>query len=357
VPNYFSFATFWRVNSDMGILMRPVLVTGGAGYVGSHACRMLAQSGYLPITLDNLSTGHRWAVKWGPLEIGDIADSTHVASLIERYKPVAVMHFAALSLVGESGAQPARYYGNNVAGTLSLLQAMQAGGVNRFIFSSTCATYGEPESCPIAEDTAQQPINTYGRSKLMVETILKDFAAAYGLRATALRYFNAAGAADADGIGEAHQPETHLIPLVIAAARGERGPVQIFGTDYPTADGTCERDYVHVNDLAGAHVRAVEFLAGQEGFHAFNLGTGRPYSVRQVISAVAAEAGHAVPQQLAPRRVGDPPALYADPRRAREVLGWSATQSALKEIVASAWRWHAAAALTANANAEVRLAV
>jgi len=333
--------------------MRPVLVTGGAGYVGSHACRMLAASGYLPVTLDNLSTGHRWAVKWGPLEIGDLADRPLVNALIGRYKPVAVMHFAALSLVGESASQPARYYGNNVAGTLSLLDAMRENGVTKFIFSSTCATYGDPESCPIAETTAQQPINVYGRSKLMVETILRDYAAAYGLRAVALRYFNAAGAADDDGIGEAHQPETHLIPLLIAAARGERGPVQVFGTDYPTADGTCERDYIHVNDLASAHVRAVDFLDASVGFHAFNLGTGRPYSVRQMMAAVADQAGHPVPHQIAPRRAGDPPALYADPRLARDVLGWQATQSHLENIVGSAWRWHAAGI----PQAEVRLAV
>jgi len=281
-----------------------------------------------------------------------MADHAFVSDLIARYKPVAVMHFAALSLVGESASQPARYYGNNVTGTLSLLEAMRDGGVNKLIFSSTCATYGEPESCPIAESAQQLPINVYGRSKLMIETILKDFAAAYGLRAVALRYFNAAGAADADGIGEAHEPETHLIPLVIAAARGERGPVQVFGTDYPTADGTCERDYIHVDDLGSAHVRAVDFLGTADGFHAFNLGTGQPYSVRQVIAAVAAEAGRPVPHQIAPRRMGDPPALYADPRSARAVLGWHATQSSLENIVASAWRWH-----TAAAKAEMRLAV
>lgn len=331
--------------------MRHVLVTGGAGYVGSHACRILAASGYQPVTLDNLSTGHRWAVKWGPLEVGDIADHKLVTSVIAKYKPVAVMHFAALSLVGESGSLPARYYDNNVSGTLSLLQAMRVGGIDRFIFSSTCATYGQPDQCPIEESTSQQPINTYGRSKLMVETILKDFVSAYGLRATALRYFNAAGAAAEDGIGEAHQPETHLIPLVIEAALGQRGPVQVFGEDYPTADGTCERDYVHVNDLAAAHVRAIDFMEAEAGFHAFNLGTGRPYSVRQVIAAVAAQAGHNVPQVMGARRVGDPPALYADPRRAKDVLGWTATQSSLDEIVASAWRWHAG-----NAR-EVRLAV
>ncbi|WP_368413272.1 UDP-glucose 4-epimerase GalE [Dongia sp.] len=335
----------------MGTLMRHALVTGGAGYVGSHACRILAASGYQPVTLDNLSTGHRWAVKWGPLEVGDIADHGLVTALLTKYRPVAVMHFAALSLVGESGSQPARYYETNVAGTLSLLQAMQRHGLDRFVFSSTCATYGEPNSCPIDEATAQQPINTYGRSKLMVETILADFARAYGLRATALRYFNAAGAADADGIGEAHQPETHLIPLVIAAALGQRGPVQVFGEDYPTADETCERDYVHVNDLATAHVRALEFQDANAGFNAFNLGTGRPYSVRQVIAAVAHQAGRPVPHEMAARRAGDPPALFADPRRAREILGWSATQSSLEEIVASAWRWHVGDAK------EVRLAV
>lgn len=332
-------------------LMRHVLVTGGAGYVGSHACRMLAASGYQPVTLDNLSTGHRWAVKWGPLEVGDIADHKLVTTVFAKYHPVAVMHFAALSLVGESGALPARYYDNNVSGTLSLLQAMRVGGIERFIFSSTCATYGQPDACPIDEDCAQQPINTYGRSKLMVETILKDFVSAYGLRATALRYFNAAGAASEDGIGEAHQPETHLIPLVIEAALGQRGPVQIFGEDYPTADGTCERDYIHVNDLATAHVRALDFMETEAGFHAFNLGTGQPYSVRQVIAAVSAQAGHSVPQLTGARRAGDPQALYADPRRAKEILGWMATQSSLNEIVASAWRWHAG-----NAT-EVRLAV
>ncbi len=330
--------------------MQSVLVTGGAGYVGSHACRMLAASGYLPVTLDNLSTGHQWAVKWGPLEVGDIADREHVAAIIARYKPVAVMHFAALSLVGESATEPARYYENNVSGTLSLLGAMRNAGIERFIFSSTCATYGEPERCPIAEDTKQAPINVYGRSKLMVETILRDFASAYGIRAAALRYFNAAGAADADGIGEAHQPETHLIPLVIAAARGERVPVQVFGTDYPTADGTCERDYIHVDDLATAHVRAISYLGEKPGFHAFNLGTGRPYSVRQVIAAVSEVAGHPVAHQIGPRRPGDPPSLYADPSLARTELGWVASGSSLDAIVASAWRWHASPA-------EVRLAV
>lgn len=336
--------------------MRHVLVTGGAGYVGSHACRMLAKSGYLPVTLDNLTTGHRWAVRWGPLEVGDIADHKLVTMLLAKYQPVAVMHFAALSLVGESGSMPARYYNNNVAGTLSLLQAMHTAGVDRFVFSSTCATYGQPDSCPIRETAPQQPINTYGRSKLMVETILKDFVSAHGLRATALRYFNAAGAVPADGIGEAHPCETHLIPLVIEAALGRRGPVQIFGTDYPTPDGTCQRDYIHVNDLAIAHVQALMRSESQAGFDAFNLGTGRPYSVREVVAAVAAQAGRPVPQQIGARRTGDPAALYADPTRARDALGWSPVESDLADIVGSAWAWHASQQIP-HQHAEVRHAV
>ncbi|TDQ83368.1 UDP-arabinose 4-epimerase [Dongia mobilis] len=336
--------------------MRHVLVTGGAGYVGSHACRALAKAGYLPVALDNLSTGHRWAVRWGPLEIGDVADHKTVSAVMAKYRPLAVMHFAALSLVGESASQPGRYYDNNVSGTLTLLQAMRSAGIERFIFSSTCATYGQPDSCPIAETARQQPINTYGRSKLMVETILRDFATAYGLHAIALRYFNAAGAAANDGIGEAHPCETHLIPLVIEAALGRRGPVQIFGTDYATPDGTCQRDYIHVNDLADAHVRALELSAQQSGFQAFNLGTGRPYSVREIVAAVEARAGRAVPQQLGPRRPGDPDALFADPARARAALGWQARESDLDNIIGSAWAWHASLA-GAVSEREVRLAV
>jgi UDP-glucose-4-epimerase GalE len=320
---------------------RHVLVTGGAGYVGSHACRMLARMGYLPITLDNLTTGHEWAVRWGPLEIGDVADPIFVRDVIARYQPAAVMHFAAFSLVGESDTNPSLYYGNNVASTLSLLDTVRAAGIDRVIFSSTCAIYGQPLGCPIDETAVQQPINTYGRSKQMVETILQDYATAYDLKVTALRYFNAAGAAADDGIGEAHACETHLIPLVIETALGKRGPVNIFGTDYPTPDGSCQRDYVHVNDLALAHVQALDSGAAQPAFRAFNLGTGRPFSVYEIIAAVENLAGRMIPQQSSPRRPGDPAILFADPARAHKGLGWQPTQSDLATMVGSAWSWHA----------------
>lgn len=250
------------------------------------------------------------------------------------------MHFAAYSQVGQSVRDPGLYYANNVGGSLALLQAMRSADVNRIVFSSTCATYGMPERLPIREDAAQNPINPYGRSKLAVEYMLGDFAAAYGLRAAALRYFNAAGAAADAGIGEAHEPETHLIPLVIATALGQRGPVEIFGEDYPTLDGTCQRDYIHVADLASAHLKALDLLNGEPALHAFNLGTGQGYSVREIIAAVEKVAGNKVPQKIAPRRAGDPPALYADPSKALAQLGWKATQSSIAEIVESAWRWH-----------------
>lgn len=320
--------------------MRAVLVTGGAGYVGSHACKALSEAGYKPVVLDNLSTGHRWAVKWGPLEQGDINDQAFVADLLKRHKIDAVMHFAAFSQVGESVRDPALYYANNVGGSLALLQAMRSAGVNRIVFSSTCATYGLPDKLPIGEDAPQRPINPYGRTKLAVEYMLGDFASAYGFRCAALRYFNAAGAAAEAGIGEAHAPETHLIPLVIATALGQRGPVEIYGDDYPTPDGTCQRDYIHVADLASAHLRALDLLEGAPALHAFNLGTGQGYSVREIIAAVQNVAGRKVPQKVTERRAGDPPALYADPTKARLELRWQAEHSSITEIVASAWRWH-----------------
>lgn len=317
-----------------------VLVTGGAGYVGSHVCKALHRAGLIPVTLDNLHTGHRWAVKWGPLEVGDVRDDSFVSDVMVRHKVTAVLHFAALSLVGESGGKPFEYYDINVRGALSLVSAMRRCGVERIVFSSTCAVYGVPDSLPIEEGQAMHPINVYGRTKLAVENLLTDMSGTGAIRVALLRYFNAAGA-DLDGeIGEAHQPETHLIPLAIQAALERNRPISVFGSDYPTADGTCERDYVHVEDLAKAHLLALEFLETNGGSRAFNLGTGQPVSVRQVLQAVERVAGSKVPTIEAPRRAGDPPRLFAAPGRAESDLGWVATRSDIDTIVASAMRWH-----------------
>ena len=322
-------------------LRRTVLVTGGAGYIGSHACKALHRAGYTPVACDNLVYGHPWAVRWGPLERGDIADRPWLDGLFARYQPVAVMHFAAYAYVGESVRDPGKYYRNNVAGTLTLLEAARDHGLGAFIFSSTCATYGVPARLPIAEDCPQAPINPYGASKLMIERMLADFEVAHGLRSMVLRYFNAAGA-DVEGeIGEDHAPETHLLPLAIAAAQGRGPELALFGTDYPTADGTAVRDYIHVSDLAQAHVLALEDLLAGGASAALNLGTGRGWSVREVIAAVAAVAGRPVPVREAPRRAGDPPVLVADPARAIARLGWRPVYAGLEEMVATAWRWHA----------------
>lgn len=319
---------------------KSVLVTGGAGYVGSHACKALAQRGYQPIVYDNLVYGHEEAVRWGPLEVGDIADRATLDSAIARHRPQALMHFAAYTYVGESVADPGKYYRNNVAGTLSLLEAMRDHGIDRLVFSSTAATYGTPDSVPIGEDAAKSPINPYGQSKLTAERMIADFAVAHGLRAAALRYFNAAGA-DPDGeIGELHDPESHLIPLAMQAVTGGGPPLTLFGDDYPTPDGTCIRDYVHVTDLADAHVRALDWLETDSGAHAFNLGTGRGQSVRQVIDAVEQVAGKAVPHSIGPRRAGDPAELVSDPSKAMRHLGWSPRMSDLDMIVKTAWAWH-----------------
>jgi UDP-arabinose 4-epimerase len=317
-----------------------VLVTGGAGYVGSHVCKALHRSGVTPVTIDNLSTGHRQAVKWGPLEVGDIRNQDFVSDVMSRHKVGAVLHFAALSLVGESASKPYEYYDNNVTGALSLVSAMQRCGVARIVFSSTCAVYGMPDRLPIEETEATRPINVYGRTKLAVENFLTDVAATGAIRAVLLRYFNAAGA-DSDGeIGEAHSPETHLVPLTLQAALHPDRPMSVFGSDYPTADGTCERDYVHVEDLAEAHLQALAFLETTAGSRAFNLGTGQPVSVRQVIRSVERVLGTKVPTIEAPRRAGDPPRLFAAPGRAERDLGWVATRSGIDSIVESAVRWH-----------------
>lgn len=317
-----------------------VLVTGGAGYIGSHACKALAKAGYLPIAYDNLAFGHKWAVRWGPLERGDIADRARLDDVLARYKPAAIMHFAAFAHVGESVYDPGKYYRNNLVGSLSLLEAARDRAIDRIVFSSTCATYGVPDRIPIDEGTQQNPINPYGASKLMVERVLADFGVAHGLRSIVLRYFNAAGA-DPDGeIGEAHDPETHLIPLVLDAASGRRSDVTIFGTDYDTPDGTCIRDYIHVTDLADAHVKALEALEDGAASDVFNLGNGHGFSVQEVIGTVERVLDAKVTVRLGARRPGDPPRLVSDARKARERLGWEPRFAGIESIVQTAWAWH-----------------
>ena len=317
-----------------------VLVTGGAGYIGSHACKALARAGYLPVAYDNLTYGHASAAKWGPLERGDILDRVRLDEVISGYKPDAVMHFAAFAYVGESVTDPGKYYRNNVAGSLTLLEASRDHGIARFVFSSTCATYGIPDYLPIREETAQRPINPYGASKLMVERMLTDFGTAHDLRSIALRYFNAAGADPDNELGEDHEPETHLIPLVLDAASGRRPHVTIFGTDYETPDGTCVRDYIHVSDLADVHVKTLETLEGGASSGAYNLGNGRGFSVRQVLDTVERITGLAVPVRLGDRRAGDPAALVSDAAKARSELGWHPKLVDLEAIIRTAWAWH-----------------
>jgi UDP-arabinose 4-epimerase len=329
--------------------MKTILVTGGAGYIGSHACKALARAGYTPIVIDNFSTGHHWAVKWGPLAQGYIADRHLVRRILEKYHVDAVMHFAANALVGESMKHPYKYLHDNAANSLELLEAMRETGVQRIVFSSTCATYGVPQQIPISERAMQAPVNPYGESKLFVERALSWYARSHGLAWVALRYFNAAGA-DAEGeIGEDHDPETHLIPLVIQAALGLRPPVKILGTDYPTPDGTAVRDYIHVEDLAEAHVKALEHLDQGGESIALNLGTGTGHSVREVIAAVERVSGSPVPVRTASRRAGDPAALLANTRRAGEVLSWKPRYTDLDLIVDTAWAWHASHAVAAAA--------
>jgi len=317
-----------------------VLVTGGAGFIGSHTAKALALAGHTPVALDNLSFGHRWAVKWGALEVGDLADADFVRGVLKRHKIEAVIHFAANAFVGESVTDPRKYFRNNVVNTLNLLDAMNDKGIQPIVFSSTCATYGVPEQMPISESHPQSPVNPYGESKLMVEKILKWYGDAYGLRWAALRYFNAAGC-DPDGeIGEDHDPETHLIPLLFFSILGKRPHIDIFGTDYPTPDGTAVRDYIHVNDLADAHVRALKHLIDGKGNLALNLGTGTGNSVREVIAAVEKVSGKKVPVKESGRRAGDPPALVADARKAAEVLGWKPAYADITTIAQHAWRWY-----------------
>jgi UDP-glucose-4-epimerase GalE len=316
-----------------------VLVTGAAGYVGSHACKALAQAGFEPIGLDSMERAGIETLPWGPLEVADIGDGDATKRVLQRYRPEAVLHFAAYAYVGESVAAPAMYYRNNIGGSVALLSALAEAGIDKFVFSSSCAVYGLPITCPIAEDHPQLPISPYGASKQMVERILADFEAAYGIRHVALRYFNAAGA-DPDGIlGECHDPETHVIPLAIQAALGHRAQFDVLGTDYPTPDGTAVRDYVHVTDLAVAHVLALQHLLHGNDSVALNLGTGRGHSVLDVVQAVEAATGKTITLRKAGRRPGDPPELVADPSQAAIVLDWQPAFSDLSEIVRTAVQW------------------
>jgi UDP-arabinose 4-epimerase len=318
----------------------PVLVTGGAGYIGSHTCKALHRAGYTPVTYDDLCRGHAGAVRWGPLEVGALQDAGRLHEVLAAHRPAAVLHFAALAYVGESMAEPGRYYDNNVGGTVALLEAMRHAGIEQLVFSSTCATFGVPSGGAIDDDHPQDPINPYGASKLMVERILRDYGTIHGLRSVSLRYFNAAGA-DPDGeLGERHDPETHLLPLALAAAAGDRDAVEVYGDDYPTPDGSCVRDYVHVSDLADAHVRALAHLQAGGASTACNLGTGAGSSVIEVIEQVQATTGRPVPVRRSPRRPGDPPTLVAAVDRATSLLGWVPTRSSLATIVDDAWRWY-----------------
>jgi len=317
-----------------------ILVTGGAGYIGAHACKALSKAGYLPVAYDNLVYGHRRAVKWGPLEEGEICNRDRLEAVMVKYKPMAVMHFTAYTYVSESVENPSKYYRNNVAGTLTLLEAMRTGGIDKIIFSSTCATYGMPKKIPISENHPQNPINPYGRSKLMIEWMLQDFAAAYHLKYVSLRYFNAAGADPDAEIGENHDPETHLIPLVLDTALGKRDHIEIYGADYDTPDGTCIRDYIHVTDLADAHLLALEYLLRGGQSESFNLGNGSGFSVREVIQTASRITGCDIPSVESNRRAGDPPILIGSSDKIQTELKWKPGYQSLDSIVETAWRWH-----------------
>ncbi len=320
-----------------------ILVTGGAGYIGSHAVKALIGAGYEVIVLDNLVYGHRELVEEVlkvELIVGDISDRPLLDKLFASRKIAAVMHFSAYAYVGESVTDPAKYYRNNVVGTLTLLEAMIASSIKQFVFSSTCATYGVPHTVPITEDHPQNPINPYGATKLMVERILQDFDVAYGLKSVYFRYFNAAGADPAGLLGEDHNPETHLLPLVLMAALGKRDSVSIFGTDYPTPDGTCIRDYIHVTDLADAHILGLEYLLKGGNTSVFNLGNGQGFSVKEAIDTARSVTGREIKVVMSDRRPGDPPILVGSSDKARNILGWEPKYPALKEILIHAWNWH-----------------
>lgn len=319
--------------------MKRVLVTGGAGYIGSHTAKALARSGYEPVVFDNLSTGHASAVRWGPLVRGDLRNTSQIERTLRRYEIEAVIHFAASAYVGESVRKPRHYYQNNIHNSLNLMDAMLDTGVRYLVFSSSCATYGLPASLPLREDHPQEPLSPYGESKHFIERAMRSYSKAYGQRSVSLRYFNAAGA-DPDGeLGEVHDPETHIIPSVLQAALGRRPAIHVFGTDYNTPDGTCIRDFIHVSDLARAHVLALAYLQNGGQCDAFNLGTGTGHSVREVISVAEGVSDRVVPVVCENRRPGDAPALVADPGKAMRVLGWQPEYPEIEKIVADAWSW------------------
>ncbi|HOI39216.1 MAG TPA: UDP-glucose 4-epimerase GalE [Methanobacterium sp.] len=317
-----------------------ILVTGGAGYIGSHANKELTLAGYETVVLDNMSYGHEDFLKWGVYENVDLGDLDSLRKVFQKYKIEAVMHFAAFTYVGESVEDPQKYYLNNLKNTLNLLQVMNEFKIKKIIFSSTCATYGNPQEIPITETHPQDPISPYGKAKLMVEQVLSDYSIAYGLRYVSLRYFNAAGA-DPDGdVGERHNPETHLIPLILDAAAGKREDIKIFGTDYTTHDGTCIRDYIHVTDLADAHIKALKYLENGGKSEVFNLGNGNGFSVKQVIEEARKVTGKEIKSTETDRRPGDPPVLVGSSKKAREILKWQPKYDNLTEIISTAWEWH-----------------
>jgi len=320
--------------------LKVILVTGGAGYIGSHACKALKAAGYTPVTYDNLSTGWEEAVKFGPFEKGDLTDREKLDQVFAAYQPYAVMHFAAFSQVGESMRDPGKYWHNNVAGSLTLMQAAVDAGCENFVFSSTCATYGDQDNVVLDETTAQFPMNSYGASKRAIEDMLRDFESAYGLKHVIFRYFNVAGCDPEAEVGEFHQPETHLIPLMLDAIAGKRDALTIFGTDYDTPDGTCIRDYVHVMDLVDAHILGLKWLEEGKPSEVFNLGTGSGFSVREVIDHSREVTNREVPFVEGPRRPGDCTKLVSGSTKAESELGWRAKRSTLKEMITDAWRWH-----------------
>lgn len=317
-----------------------ILVVGGAGYIGSHTNKELNRRGYQTLIYDNLVYGHKESVKWGKLEVGDLAEEEHLERIFQENSIDAVLHFAAYAYVGESVAKPAKYYKNNVCNTIQLLDIMRKYQVNHIIFSSTCATYGVPDKMPITEDMPQKPVNPYGATKWMVERILEDYRKAYGINYCCLRYFNAAGADPEGELGESHMPETHLIPLILDAASGKRESISIFGTDYPTKDGTCIRDYIHVSDLADAHIRALEYLIKGGESSCFNLGNGNGDSVRHVIEVAKQVTGRGIKVKEEKRRAGDPPVLIGSAEKAEKVLGWEPKYAEIETIMEHAWKWH-----------------